>query len=159
AFTTELQKLGSRIDVRATRDGIQVQVRALRKHLTPTIDLLEERLLRSVFTEEAFETNKKRTMESLKNLKNRPSYVAGTVFNKVNYGNKHILGHITTEKTIGNIQLADVRDFYDKYFSYRDAKVVVVGPVSEQEILSQLGFLQQMKGHEVKLPAITDAPV
>src|SRR5690606_20555854 len=55
AFTTELQKLGSRIDIRATRDGMQVQVRTLRKHLAPTIDLLEERLLRSVFTEEAFE--------------------------------------------------------------------------------------------------------
>ncbi len=159
AFTTELQKLGSRIDIRATRDGMQVQVRTLRKHLAPTIDLLEERLLRSVFTEEAFETNKKRTMENLKNLKNRPSYVAGSVFNKVNYGKGHVFGQITTEKTVGNIVLADVRDFYDKYFSYRDAKVVVVGPVSEQEILSELGFLQQMKGHEVKLPAVTDAPV
>ncbi len=158
AFTNELQKLGSRIDIQTTRDGIQVQVRSLRKHLARTMDLLEERLLRSVFTEEAFETNRKRTMENLKNLKNRPSYVAGSVFNKVNYGKGHILGDITTEKTVGNIQLADVREFYTKYFSHRDAKVVVVGPVSEKEILSELDFLQQMRGHEVKLPVVTAAP-
>ncbi len=158
AFTTELQKLGSRIEVQAARDGIQVQVRTLHKHLDRTIALLEERLLRSVFTEEAFETNRKRTMENLKNLKNRPSYVAGSVFNKVNYGEGHILARTTTEKTVGNIQLADVRDFYTRYFSHRNANVVVVGPVSEQEILSKLDFLQQMRGHEVKLPVITAAP-
>ncbi len=157
-FTTALQKLGSRISIRPTRDGMQVQVRTLKKYLSETMTLVEERLLRSVFTEEDFETNKKRMIENLKNLKNRPSYVASVVFNRVNFGGDHVLGQIATEQTVNNIQLADIKKYYSEYFSHKNAKVVVVGPVKQDEIVKELDFLRKMKGHEVKLPKVASVP-
>jgi len=160
AFATELEKLGSSIDVSADRDNISVNIRTLRKNLDKTMALLEERLLRSKFTDEAFNTNKKRVAESAKNALNQPVYVANNVFNLVNYGSSNVLGWPANgnEKTIANITLADVQQYYDKDFSRKNATIVVVGDVSESEITGKLGFLNQMKDMDIAIPALPAAP-
>lgn len=158
-FSVALEKLGSSIDISAGRDAIDVDIRCLRKNLDKTMALVEERLLRPNFTEDAFNTNKKRIAESQKNAMNQAAYVASTVYNKLNYGPNNVFAWPSngTEATIKNIQLADVQAYYDKYFSVNNAQVVVVGDVKEDEILSKLGFLQQMKSQEVKLPQVAAA--
>jgi zinc protease len=160
AFSTELEKLGSRISVSVGRDAIEVRVRSLRKHLDKTLALLEERLLRSEFTEEAFAINKQRIAENLKNQRNQPVHIANKVFGMVNFGKDNVLGWPAsgTEATVAAITLDDVRDFYRNYFSFRDAKVIIVGDISKQELLPKLGFLQKMPGHEVKLRELPPVP-
>ncbi|PZF71320.1 M16 family metallopeptidase [Taibaiella soli] len=160
AFATELEKLGSSIDVSADRDNISVNVRSLKKNLDKTMALLEERLLNSKFTEEAFATNKKRLSESAKNSLNQPVNVANNIFNLVNYGSSSVLGQPShgSEQTIGNITLADVQNYYDKDFSRKNATIVVVGDVSESEITGKLGFLNQMKDADIAIPVLPAAP-
>lgn len=159
-FSVELDKLGSSINFSASTDGTRITVRSLKKNLNRTMELLEEKMLNPVFTEEAFARNKKQTMESIKNSKVRPTYIASTVFDGILYGKDNVLAWPTsgTEETVKNIELSDVKDFYNKYYSKRDAQVVVVGDVSKSDILSKLAFLQSLPDNKVTLPALKPTP-
>lgn len=159
-FSTALEKLGSSIDVYTDNDATVVNVRTLRKNMDKTIALLEERLLRPKFTQEAFEMNKKRTLENIKNAMNRPNYVASTIYPKILYGADNVLGWSSTGtvQTIENIALADVEHYYNNYFSRKDAQLVIVGDVNKEDVLPKLAFLQNMPNKEVKLPDLKPAP-
>jgi zinc protease len=159
-FSTALEKLGSTIDVYTSDDATVVNVQSLRKHLDKTLSLLEERLLRPKFTQEAFTMNKKRAIESIKNSMNRANYVASTVYPKVLYGADNVLGWSVqgTEKTIQNIELKDVEDYYRNYISKRDAQVIVVGDIKKEDILPKLAFLQQLSDGAVSLPELKPVP-
>lgn len=159
-FSTALEKLGSTINIYTSDDATVVNVQSLKKNLDKTLVLLEERLLNPKFTEEAFEMNKKRTIESIKNAMNRANYVASTVYPKVLYGADNVLGWSAngTEKTINNITLQDVQDYYNKYISRKDAQLIIVGDVNKEEILPKLAFLSKLPAKEVKLPELKPAP-
>jgi zinc protease len=160
AFSVALDKLGSSINIGASDDNIEISVHSLKKNLAATMALVEERLLRPNFTEEAFATNKKRVAESIKNSMVRPNYVASILYNKMMYGENNVLGWPSTgtEKTVNNIQLADVQDYYNKYISKKNAEVVIVGDVDQNEAIAQLAFLQQLPATNVELPKLPDAP-
>jgi zinc protease len=160
AFNKALEQLGSSINVSTSDDEVNVQVRCLTKNLDKTIALLEERLLRPVFNEDDFTRNKKRTTEGVKNALNQPAYVASVVYNKLLLGADNPLGKTAdgTEATIANIQLEDIKNYYDHKFSKIGAKVVVVGDISEKDVVSKLSFLSQMSNMEHMPLVLPDAP-
>lgn len=160
AFTTALQKLGSSISVYSDMDATGISVRTLTKNLKPTLALLEERMLRSVFLEKTFESRRNRSIENIKNAMNQPSYVASTVFDKIMYGGDNIIGLSSngTEATLKNIKLDDIRNYYNDYFNFNEAKIVVVGNVAQNEIINDLKFLEQLPSKKVSIPAIPAAP-
>jgi zinc protease len=159
-LAVELQKLGSSITVGSEIDGVTYTVQSLKKNLDRTLALLQERLLNPKFTQDAFDRNKKQILESFKVQKSQPSYVANTVFAKVNYGAKNILGMTEegTEETIKNISLEDVQNYYKNYMTSMDAKVVVVGDIKQEEILPKLSFLNKLPKKKIVLPKPGSAP-
>ena len=159
-FSTALDKLGSSISVSSSRDHISVSVQTLKKNLAATMALVQERLVHPRFTEEAFQTNKKRKLESLKNSATQASYVANIVYGQLLYGANNPLGLPAggNENTIKSIELKDLQEYYDNMFSDRDAQVVVVGDVTKDEIVPQLAFLQQMPDKAVAIPQIPATP-
>ena len=63
-----------------------------------------------------------------------------------------------TEASLNNIQLADIQHYYDSYFNFNEAKIVVVGDVSKEEIMGELKFLEKLPANAVQIPAIPAAP-
>lgn len=159
AFTTELQKLGSSIDVSADQDAIAVRMRCLQKNLTPTLALLEERLLHPVFKEETFKSRKNRSIEQLKNAMNQPAYIATSLYDRISYGPDNIMGYAAggTEATLANIQLSDINDYYQTKFSNIATRIIVVGKIDGKELYQKLEFLNQLKYNYVELPKIDDS--
>lgn len=155
----ELQKIGSSISVYSGFDGVTLRLQSLIKNLDKSLMLLEEQLLHPKFTEEAFSRIQKQSVEGFKQRKSQPASIADDVFPLINYG-PTIIGSSEngTEFTVKNLSLKDVEDYYSKYFTSRNAKLVVVGDVTENEILSKLGFLSKLPNKEVKLPAIPTFP-
>lgn len=155
-FETELEKLGSSISFSVSRDAIEVNVQTLKKNLTATMALVEERLLNPKFTTEAFETNRKRMLENIKNSNNQPAFVASQAFSKLIYGKDNPLGWASngTEASVRTLTLADVEQFYKHCFSRRDAKVVFVGDADQALAEKSVAFLQKMPDYEVKLPTL-----
>ena len=159
-ISLELEKLGSSINVYNTTDAIIFSVQSLSKNLDKTLKILEERMLRPKFTEEAFNRIKRQTIESIKNSKSQASAVASVVYDKLNYGGDHIFGYADggTEETVANIKLEDIQKYYDQFISSADARVVVVGSVKEKDVLPKLGFLGQLPNKPVALPALPAVP-
>jgi zinc protease len=153
-MAVELQKLGSSININNTTDGMNFNVQCLKKNLGKTLKLLEERMLRPEFKQDAFNRLQKQAMESFKQAKSQPATIASTVYRKLNYGAGNILGMSDngTEYTIKNLQLADVQNYYDNYMTSQNAKVVIVGDIKEAEILPQLAFLDKLPNKKIELP-------
>lgn len=158
-LSLELEKLGSSISVSATTDDIRVRIKTLTKNLQPTLKLAEEVLLRPRFTAEAFDREKKRTLESIRNNNTRPEVVANQVFDKVMYGPDHLFAATAegTEETVGNIELKDIEAFYKNYISRNGLDIVVVGDVGE-EVTESLGFLTQLSNQPIPMPKLAPAP-
>ncbi len=159
-FTAALEQLGSTIHVSADDDEISVHVRSLVKNLDKTLALLEERLLRPQFNEEDFRRNKRQISESIKNALNQPSYVASLAYSSLLLGDDNPLSRPSsgTEASIAQIRLSDIEDYYKNKFSRNDANIVVVGEVAPDEVISKLGFLQQLPDFAVSFPEIPKAP-
>jgi zinc protease len=153
-LSTELQKLGSSINVSTGTDGVTYTVQSLKKNFDRTLSLLQERLFNPKFTEQSFNRLKQQTIQGLKQQKSQPAVVASNVFAKLNYGDKNILGisEDGTEETVKNLTLQDIQDYYNSYMTSVGAKVVVVGDITQQEVLPKLSFLDKLPKKKITLP-------
>ena len=156
----ELQKLGSNISVSNDLDNITFTVQGLKKNLDKTLALLEEKLLHPNFTEEAFDRLQKQAIESFKQYKSQPASIATAVYAKLNAGPNNIWGmrENGTEYTVKNLKLKDVQNYYDNYISSQGTKVVVVGDVTENEIVAKLSFLNKLPNKKIQLPKVVKVP-
>lgn len=159
AMSRAMQKLGSNVSVFSGLDGITFQVQTLKKNLDATLALLEERMLMPKFTEDAFKRLKNQAIENFKQQKSQPSAIANVVFAKINYGNG-ILGvsEDGTETTIKGLKLEDIQNYYDNYFTSQGVNVVVVGDITESEIMPKLSFLSKLPNKKITIPAPAAAP-
>jgi len=156
----ELQKLGSSINVSSGTDAITFSVQTLKKNLDRTLSLLEERMLNPKFTQDAFSRLQKQTIEGFKQRKSQPSSIATDLYDKLSYGNNNILGliQVGSPYTIKNLTLKDIEDYYANCISSQGVNLVVVGDVTQSEIISKTNFLKKLPNKEVKLPVITSFP-
>lgn len=159
-FSNELDKLGSSISVGSGADETHIYVNSLKKNLDKTLALLQERLFRPKFTQEDFDRLKKQQLEGIANQATQPTAIANNVYNKLLYGEGHIMAVPTsgTPETVANITLQDVQNFYQQNYSPTVSSLVVVGDISEKEILNKLSFLKGWEKKNVKLPAEVKAP-
>ncbi|MFL5773843.1 MAG: M16 family metallopeptidase [Flavisolibacter sp.] len=159
-IAVELQKLGSSINVTSTTDGVMFNVQSLKKNFDKTLALLQERLFNPKFTQEAYDRIQKQAAQFFKAQKGQPATIANEVFAKVNYGPNHILGisEDGTAETVKNIKLEDVENYYKNYMTSEGAKVVVVGDITEAEVLPKLAFLNKLPKKKIVLPKPDPAP-
>ena len=159
-IAVELQKLGSSLNVSSGTDGVTFSITSLKKNLDKTIALLQERMFNPKFNQDDFDRIKKQAMESFKAAKAQPASVASNVFAKLNYGPNHILGisEDGTEETINNITLQDINDYYNNYMTSMDAQVVIVGDITQQEVLPKLAFLNKLPKKKINLAKIDPTP-
>ncbi len=156
----ELQKIGSSVSVNSGFDGITFRFQTLKKNLDKTLLLFEERLLNPKFTPEAFSRIQKQSIEGFKQSKSQPAFIASDVFSKMNYGTSILgLSEAGTEYTVKNLALKDVEDYYRNFMTSKDSKLVVVGDVTESEILGKLNFLSKLPNKEIKLPSVPAVPI
>jgi zinc protease len=157
-FTSELDKLGSDISVYGSSEEMYINVSSLTKNMGKTMTLLQERLLKPKFTQDALDRIKKQTIEGLKQAKTQPAGVASTVYSKILYGTDNVRTYATggNEETVAAITLQDVQDFYDKYFTPSATEIVVVGDVNQGTARGSLAFLNTWADKKVTIP--TPAP-
>ena len=155
-----LQKLGSSINVSQSVDEITFSVQSLKKNLDQTLALLEERIFNPKFTAEAFTRIQKQALEGFKQRKAQPAAIASELINKIEYGNNNILGLSDngTEHTIRNLTLTDIENYYKTYLSSQNAEAVIVGDISENDMVTKLAFLSKLPNKKVHLPKPTAAP-
>ncbi len=159
-LSIELQKLGSSINISSSTDDVTFSVQSQKKNLDKTLALLQEKMFNPKFTQQSFDRLKQQALQGLKAAKGQPSTIANNVFAKLNYGTNNILGisQNGTEETVKNITLQDIQSYYDNYMTSMDAKVVIVGDITEQEIMPKLAFLDKLPKKKVTLPKPNATP-
>ena len=155
AMSDALEKLGSGIQVTASSTQMVVGVFSLTRNLDVTLELMKERLFHPTFKQEALDRIKQQMQQAFQQRKTQAAALASGVFGSLLYqpGNPRAIGLGGTEKTIAAITLADVQNFYDHYIASNLASVQVVGDVSEETILSKLGFLDGWATKAITVPA------
>jgi zinc protease len=159
-FTTEeisskLDVLGSSITFFAGKSTTTIRVTSLKKNLDATLKLLEEKLLNPGFREEDFKLAKKQYKESVRNEETNPNATAQKMFAYSLFGNT-IMGLAPTMKSVDNLELEDIKEYYSKYYSPSVANMVIVGDVQEKDILAKLDFLNKWETKEVVIQPIAE---
>src|SRR5690606_18597964 len=137
----------------AGQEDLIVTVSALSRNLTPTLALLQQRLLQPSFNEEDLQRLRRQQIEALQAAREQPNSIASEVYAKLIYGPEHSFSVPVagTVETLETFTLADVEAFASKALTTGSLQIVAVGDVQQQEVVAGLGFLDQ-------LPADAAAP-
>ena len=154
-IAAELEKLGSSIVFFANKSATTIQINSLKKNIDATLKLLEEKLLNPGFNVEDFKLSKKQYKESVKNEETSAEATASKAFDFAIFGNT-ALGLTPSIKTIENIELADIKEYYHNNYSPSVTSIVIVGDLEEKEILTKLNFLNKWSAKEVKIQPIPE---
>ena len=127
----------------------------LSKYFPEVLQLMADGIINPAFTQEEFDKAKERTIEGLKSNEKNVAYNARRVRSALAYGKDHPYGEFSTQETVGNINLQDAQAYYDKWFSPKNAYLVIVGDVDEDEVKDLVKkHFSSWKGSEVPQPEI-----
>ncbi|HEX9979977.1 MAG TPA: pitrilysin family protein [Flavobacterium sp.] len=149
AFNEEVDFLGA--DISFSSSGAYAS--SLSKYSSRVLELLADGALNPVFTQEEFDKEKTKLIESLKTQEKSVPAVAGRVTNVLAFGKAHPSGEFLSEETINNVTLADVKANYETYFVPANAYLVIVGDVNMKDTrkMVEKHFSQWEKGQAPRL--------
>jgi len=153
-----LNQLGATIDVNASTEFVTISGTCLAKNYGKTVDLVTEMLLAPRWEEQEFESVKKRVLKQIEGESDDPKQIASSQFNKLIYSENHILSYapIGTERSVNFITIADVRSYFNDYFSPNVTSIHVVGSISKKEAIHSFSTLiKNWPSKEVSLPNLT----
>lgn len=107
---------------------------SLSKYFPETLALMADAAINPKFSQEEIQKSKERSLEGLKSNEKNAQFIASKVSNAVTYGKNTAKGEFETEETIRAIQLKDVQDAYNKYYSPNNAYLAIVGDVKFSEV-------------------------
>ncbi|KAA1245241.1 pitrilysin family protein [Aquimarina sp. RZ0] len=109
---------------------------SLSKYFPRILELLSDAAINPNFTQEEFEKEKAKLITGLKTQEKNVASIAGRVQRVLAYGAKHPYGEFTSEKTVNNVALEDVKSFYEKFFTPSNAYLIIIGDVNFEEARS-----------------------
>lgn len=138
-----------------------VNASSLKKHLPKLFELTSDVVLNAQFKQEELDKLKKQAISGLASAKSDPNSVEGMVRNALLYGKNHPYGEQPTEKTIENITLSDVQNYYQNYFKPNVGYLAIVGDITEKEVkkLVKKHFSKWQKGNVPRTAPATPSPV
>jgi zinc protease len=137
--------LGANINVYAGRQSITIRGNSLARNYGETLALVEEIMLEPRWDEREFELAKQSTLSQIAQQSANPNSIASNTFNKLLYGEDHILSYnpIGTTNTVENITLEDLKEYYSSNFSPSVADMHIVGAISKDEVVVSLAPLEE----------------
>ena len=159
-MSEELQKIGASVSFGSGSKATTMTISSLTKHFDKVVELAKEKLFNPKFAEEDFNRIKNKHLQNIRFAKTKASSVASNVYNRLLYGEKHIMAKPSsgTEETVANITLDDVKEFYNTFYSPSVSKLVVVGSLDQKETIAKLNFLKEWDRKEITLPKQPEIP-
>ncbi|HEY9185395.1 MAG TPA: pitrilysin family protein [Salegentibacter sp.] len=129
-FNEEIDFLGANINLGSE----SAYASSLSKFFPRVMELMAEGALRPKFTQEEFDAEKNKQIESLKSINKDVGSIASRVSSALAYGTNHPYGEFATVENTEKVSLKDVEEFYDSYFKPANAYLVVVGDVKTSDV-------------------------
>ncbi|MFT4601732.1 MAG: zinc protease [Arenicella sp.] len=128
-FDAKIDYMGARVSTSAR--GFFAS--SLKKHTPNLLALLSEMITKPAFPQEEFDRIVKANISALEQEKSSPDAMASNVAGVVNYGAEHPYGEITTEASLSNLTIDDIKNHYKENFIPNMAYLVIVGDVTQEE--------------------------
>ncbi|MES2574576.1 MAG: pitrilysin family protein [Bacteroidota bacterium] len=124
-FNEEIDFLGAEMNFSSSG----ATANALSKFSGRVLELLAEGALNPNFTQEEFDKEKAKIIESIKSEEKSVPAISNRVVDALAFGIHHPSGEFTTEATLNNISLADVEANYKNYFVPENAYLIIIGDI------------------------------
>ena len=132
----QINDLGTDINTYNNRDSLIISFRSLstEQFLKPSLKLYQDILTQSKFDSRIFKRVKNQYLTSLQLDEQSPTTIAYKRFYRTLYG-KHPYGHPIngTIKSINNIQIKDIENFYQQYIVAQNGIITIVGNISKNK--------------------------
>ena len=140
-----IDNLGASINVFAGADGMSISANTLERNYDAVLALVEEILLEPRWDEEEFALAKTAIQNGLMRQKANPNSLASQAFNKLIYGDGHILSidRQGTVETVSSITIDDLKDYYNSNISPSVAFFTVAGQINQQKVMASLSKLAE----------------
>jgi predicted Zn-dependent peptidase len=131
---------------------------SLKVHFPKMLEIMADVVLRPSFPADELEKIRTQTLSGLAQAKDDPGTIISNVVSKLTFGNKHPYGEITTEQTVKNVTLADIKKYHSTYWKPNIAYLVLVGDINptEARLLATKYFGTWVRGivpkHTYELP-------
>lgn len=143
-----LDALGSSIDVSASTNEVTMNISCLTENIDKTLALAEEILFKPKLSQEDFDRCKKQQLDAIQQQQANAAVLADMAFMRLLYGPGHIMSvpSIGTSETVSKLNLDDVKNYYKTFFSPSVTKVMLVGNLSQAQLMPKMKFLEQWRG-------------
>ncbi|NVJ47855.1 MAG: insulinase family protein, partial [Cytophagia bacterium] len=128
-FNEEIDFMGASLNVGATT----INAFSLSKYKEDILKLMSDVLFNPAFPEDEFDRAIEQSLTGIKQSLDNPDAIAANIRGVVNYGKDHPYGELTTEETLKNITLEDLKQHYAKYFKPNIAYLVIVGDITKKD--------------------------
>ena len=147
-LSDRLQKLGSRISFSAGDDRTVAFVRSLSKNLSPTLDILAEKLLEPKFDPADFARVQEQVLQNIQHSKKQPSTIAYSVHKLVLLGKQNPIAYFNagTSDAVNALTVEDVADFYAARYGPSATSLVVVSDLDQEAVMAKLAPLASWEG-------------
>lgn len=135
-LNNELEKLGTITSINADHDTFTFSLLSLREYFDRSLELLSKIILEPRFDEKDYAREKKRMLDKILQLKDEPSYIAASAFEKQLFGlSPYSFPEIGYEYSASQISKGDVIDFYKNKFLHSNFSVIIVGNIRKAEVV------------------------
>jgi len=142
-----MEKLGSTITIGAGNRYITVNINTLTKNITPTLQLLKEKLLQPAFDDRDFVRVKSNVIEGIRNARKDAGYLASTAYRQLLHADNIAASPSGgTEQSLALLSLADVKEFYRRHFKPAGGQLIAVSDLGEKALRKKLAVLDSWKG-------------
>lgn len=152
-----LQMLGASLSISASNQYVYINVNTLTKHLDATMALVQEKITQPAFLDEEFQRKKNNAIQSVINNQKNAGYLASYAYRKLlQADNIAALPLSGTPETLSNIQLIDIKRFYETNFKPANGQVIAVSNLAKKELMPYFDTLNSWKGEakalDISLP-------
>jgi zinc protease len=142
-FENALKALGAEVYVGVDSERMVVSGRTLARNFGPTMALVQEMLLQPRWDPSELALAKSATVAAIQSDRADPGAVAEQVFNRVAYGEGHVLAGDPrgTEASVAALSLEDLKAFHAANLAPNVSRVRIVGAVDQQAARAALAGL------------------
>ncbi len=139
-LSDEFEYLGARFSVHSDSDITILSLQTLSENFNIALSLLSSVILSPHFKENDFLRERRKVQTRIEQLKDEPDYIANSAFEYFLFGRKNPYAFpvIGIKNSLNQIEIEDVRKFYERLFNPCNTSIVAVGDFEEEKLISQI---------------------
>ncbi len=139
SLDSELEKLGSIFSTGVDHDTFNISLLTLKENLDRSLYLFKLILTEPNFEEPDFERERKKLVTKILQLKDEPSFIARSVFEKITFSNSsYSFPGIGLQDDLITLSKNDIVNFYKKNITVTNSTLIVVGNITKDQLRDKL---------------------